>query len=331
MQSSRRRVVQALAGLPLASSAGLSLAQDGSFPNRTVKLVVGFAPGGLTDIAARALAERMTKALGQSVVVENRPGAQAIIATVAVARAEPDGYTLAFAGTNGLILNPLLYNDLPYQLADFKLLGSLGRSPMLVIVNKDLPVNTLQDLIKLAKAKPGELNCAHAGRGIINHLALLHFQARTGTKFTDVAYKGSAPAMVDVMGGAVQWTFDFPTSSLEHVKSGRVKALAVTAPTRMSSLPDVPTMAEAGVPDFELATRMMISGPAKMPAAIVAKLEDAVRQGTRDPSLIEQFAKQGLTIEFVGANDLEAVVAKESALWDQVIKANGLEKTNLKS
>lgn len=324
-----RRVVLQAAALPLFTLAGQALAQ-GSFPNRPIKLLVGFAAGGLTDIAARALAQRMSKILGQNVVVENRPGGQTIIATVAAARAEPDGYTLTFAGTNGMILNPLLYNNLPYKQSDFKFLGSMGRSPMLLIVHNDLGVQNVREFISLARKKPGEITCAHAGHGVINHLALLHFQSKTGTKFIDVPYKGSGPALLDLMAGTVQSTFDFPTSALAGIQAGKYKALAVTADRRLSSLPNVPTMKEAGLDGFELYTRMMISGPAKMPADVVATLENAVRLGTQDPSLVQQFADQGVTVEFTPSAELEKVVAAESALWQQVIQANGVPKTDLK-
>jgi tripartite-type tricarboxylate transporter receptor subunit TctC len=329
MRFTRRHALGALAALPLISRP--AWAQQNAFPTRPVRLLVGFAPGGLTDIAARALADRMGKTLKQNVVVENRPGGQAIIATVAVARAEPDGYTLGFAGTNGMILNPLLYNNLPYQPSDFKQLGSMGKSPMLLIVHPDLGVNTVQEFIALAKKKPNDITCAHAGRGVINHLALLHFQSKTGTQFQDVPYKGRGPALLDLMAGTVQSTFDFPTSALPNIKSGKLKVLAVTADKRLSSLPDVPTMKEAGVDDFELYTRMMISGPAAMPADVVKTLEHAVREGTRDPSLIQQFAEQGVAVEFTSSADLDKVIADESAMWAQVIKANGVPKTDLKA
>ena len=328
MRYTRRQALGALAALPLVVRPAWAQSE---FPNRPVRLLVGFAPGGLTDIAARALAERMSKVMKQNVVVENRPGGQAIIATVAVARAEPDGYMLGFAGTNGMILNPLLYNNLPYQQSDFKQLGSMGKSPMLLIVNGDLGVDNVKDFIALAKKKPGEITCAHAGRGVINHLALLHFQSKTGTQFQDVPYKGSAPALVDLMAGTVQSTFDFPTSALGHIKTGKLKVLAVTADKRLSSLPDVPTMKEAGVDDFELYTRMMISGPAAMPAPVVKVLEDAVRQGANDPGLIKQFAEQGVQVEFTSSAELDKVIADESAMWAGVIKANNVPKTDLKS
>jgi tripartite-type tricarboxylate transporter receptor subunit TctC len=329
MRPTRRLVLQA-AALPLFTAAARHALAQGAFPSRPIKLLVGFAAGGLTDIAARGLAQRMSKVLNQNVVVENRPGGQTIIATVAAARAEPDGYTLTFAGTNGMILNPLLYNNLPYKQADFKFLGSMGRSPMLLIVHNDLGVKNVQEFIALAKKKPGEISCAHAGHGVINHLALLHFQSKTGTKFTDVPYKGSGPALIDLMAGTVNSTFDFPTSALAGIQAGKYKALAVTADRRLSSLPNVPTMKEAGLEGFELYTRMMISGPAKMPADVVATLENAVRQGTQDPSLVQQFAEQGVTVEFTPSAELEKVVAAESALWQQVIQANGVPKTDLK-
>jgi tripartite-type tricarboxylate transporter receptor subunit TctC len=328
--SATRRTFLRSAALPLAAAgAPWALAAD-PFPSRPIKLLVGFAAGGLTDIAARGLAQRMSKTLGQNVVVENRPGGQTIIATVAAARAEPDGYTLTFAGTNGLILNPLLYTNLPYKPSDFKYLGSMGRSPMLLIVHNDLGVNSVQEFIALAKKKPGELTCAHAGHGVINHLALLHFQSKTGTRFIDVPYKGSGPALLDLMAGTVQSTFDFPTSALAGIQAGKYKALAVTADRRLTSLPNVPTMKEAGLSGFELYTRMMISGPAKMPPDVVATLENAVRLGAQDPSLVQQFAEQGVQVEFTSSSDLEKVVAEESALWQQVIQSNSVPRTDLK-
>ena len=329
MPFTRRHALGALAALPLLPRLGHAQAQA-NFPTRPVRLLVGFAPGGLTDIAARALAERMGKILKGNVVVENRPGGQAIIATVAVARAEPDGYTLGFAGTNGMILNPLLYNNLPYQASDFKQLGSMGKSPMLLIVHPALGVKNVQEFIALARKKPGDITCAHAGRGVINHLALLHFQSKTGTQFQDVPYKGSGPALLDLMAGTVQSTFDFPTSALANIQSGKLQVLAVTADQRLSSLPDVPTMKEAGVDGFELYNRMMISGPAAMPATVATTLENAVREGTRDPSLVRQFAEQGVTVEFTSSTDLDRVIAEESAMWAGVIRANNVPKTDLK-
>lgn len=328
MLNSRRRLLGAAIALPALSRVAWA---QSPFPSRPIRLVVGFAPGGLTDLAARALAERMSKALKSSVVVENRPGGQTIIATSAVARAEPDGYTLAFAGTNGMILNPLLYNDLPYNRSDFRQLGSMGRSAMLLIVHPDLGVNNVQEFIALAKQKPGLLNCAHAGRGVINHLAMLHFQSLTGTQFQDVPYKGSGPALIDLMAGTVQCTFDFPTSALPNIRAGKLKVLAVTADQRLSSLPDVPTMKEAGVDDFELYTRMMISGPAAMPEDVVRVLESAVAEGARDPSLIKQFAEQGVTVDFTPGKELDQVIERESALWGKVIEANQLPKIDLTS
>jgi len=328
MPLTRRHMLGALAALPYAVSS--AWAAD-KFPDHPVKLLVGFAPGGLTDIAARALAERMGPAMGGTVVVENRPGGQAIIATVAVARARPDGYTLGFAGTNGMILNPLLYTNLPYKQSDFKQLGSMGKSPMVLIVNPALGVNTVAEFIALAKKKPGDITCAHAGIGVINHLAMLHFQSQTGTEFQGVPYKGSGPALIDMMGGTVMSTFDFPTSALAHIKSGKLKALAVTADQRLSSLPDVPTMAEAGVSNMALYTRMMISGPAGMPADVVKVLEAAVKKGTEDPGFIKQFADQGVAIEFASAAQMDKILADENALWAKVIRDNQVPKTELSS
>ena len=327
MSLTRRTLLATLAALPFASRAAFA---QSKYPNRPIRLLVGFAPGGLTDIAARALAMRMGPAMNGSVVVENRPGGQTIIATTAAARAEPDGYTLTFAGTNGMILNPLLYNNLPYSQDNFTQLGSMGKSPMLLIVNNDLGVNSVQELIALAKKSPGRMTCAHAGRGVINHLAMLHFQSQTGTEFQDVPYKGSGPALIDLIGGTVNMTFDFPTSSMAGIKAGQYKALAVTADQRLTSLPDVPTMKEAGVDDMALYTRMMISGPVGMPPDVVSTLGNAVREGTLDPSFISQFADQGVAIEYTSGADMKAIIAQESSMWEKIIKANDIPKVELK-
>ena len=324
MRSTRRFFLQTVA-LPLAaSSAGFAFAKD-PFPSRPIKLLVGFAAGGLTDIAARGLAQRMSKTLGQNVLVENRPGGQTIIATVAGARAEPDGYTLTFAGTNGMILNPLLYNNLPYSQADFKYLGSMGRSPMLLIVHNDLGVNNVQEFIALAKKKPGDITCAHAGHGVINHLALLHFQSKTGTKFTDVPYKGSGPALIDLMAGTVQSTFDFPTSALGGLQAGKYKALAVTADKRNAALPNVPTMAEAGVKDVEVYSWQAAAAPKGLPADIRARLEKDTIAGLKSPEMTAKFNDIGFDVVANSSKDFEAFLKAEIARWKTVIEVGKIK------
>ncbi|HEY0201705.1 MAG TPA: tripartite tricarboxylate transporter substrate binding protein, partial [Burkholderiaceae bacterium] len=198
--------------LVVGGLAGPAWAQD-KFPSRTIRIVAGFPAGGITDIAARALAERMGHHLNTAVVVDNKPGANSSIGTVAVARAPADGYTLAFAGTNAMILNPLLYRNLPYKVEDFSFLGCMGSSPMVLVVSPSLGVKTLREFIDKARANPGGIAMAHGGRGVINHLALKYFEKQTGTSFQDVPYKGSAPAIIDLIGGTVQGSFDFGVST----------------------------------------------------------------------------------------------------------------------
>lgn len=292
-------------------------------------MIAGFPAGGITDIAARALAERMTALYGSPVVVDNRPGANSAIGTTAVARAPADGYTLAFAGSNAMVLNPLLYRNLQYKVEDFNFLGCMGSSPMVLVVHPSLGVKTLQELVAKAKAAPGTINMAHGGRGVINHLTLKYFEKLTGTTFQDVPYKGSAPAITDLVGGTVQGSFDFGVSTLAHIKAGKLIALAVTSSERMAALPDVPTVIESGVPGFNVRTYMLIEGPAGMPAAVRASLVETVRKGIETPGLTEKFAPQGVFIQYGDPAFVEQLVKRETALWQRIVTESQITPSDL--
>ncbi|RZI69468.1 Bug family tripartite tricarboxylate transporter substrate binding protein [Variovorax guangxiensis] len=302
---------------------------DDKFPSRTIKVIAGFPAGGITDIAARALSERMGSLLNTPVVVDNRPGANSAIGTTAVARAPADGYTLAFAGSNAMVLNPLLYRNLPYKVEDFAFLGCMGSSPMVLVVSPSLGVKTLKEFIDKAKAAPGKLDMAHGGRGVINHLTLKYFEKQTGTAFQDVPYKGSAPAILDLVGGVVHGSFDFGVSTLPHIKSGKLIALAVTSSERMAALPDVPTLIESGVPDFNVRTYMLIEGPAAMPEPVRKVLIDSVRAGVESPGLAEKFAPQGVFIKYGSPAFVEQLVRTETALWQRIVTESNITQSDL--
>ena len=294
-----RRQWLAAAGLA-AVAPTWAFASEGKFPERAIKVIAGFPAGGITDIAARALSERMTSILGVSVVVDNRPGANSAIGTTAVARAPADGYTLAFAGSNAMVLNPLLYRNLQYKVEDFAFLGCMGSITM-----------------------------AHGGRGVINHLTLKYFEKLTGTSFQDVPYKGSAPAITDLVGGVVNASFDFGVSTLAHIKAGKLVPLAVTSSERMSALPDVPTLQEVGLKDFNVRTYMLIECPAGVPGPVYQKLVDAVKQGVETPGLAEKFVSQGVFIKYGSPEFVAKLVKDETALWQRIVTESNVTQTDL--
>lgn len=320
----RRHLLASTAALALAC-APRAFAQSSDFPNRPIKLLVGFAPGGLTDLAARAVAEGMSKVLGQQVVVENRPGANSIIATQAVQNAPKDGYTLLFGGTNSMVLSPLLYRQLPYSVErDFAPIALLGNSPMILVVSSSLGVNSVQGFIELARAKPDTLTMAHAGNGNINHLGILLFESLTGVQLRGVPYKGSGPAIADLAAGIVNGSFDFLVSSSPQIKAGRLKALGVTSPRRVPSLPDVPTIAEAGVPGFDVRTFMMMSAPKGTPVEIVRKLSDAAERAVASRALIDSFSERGVDFEYGPPAEMFRSIAAETEKWGRLVRAHRL-------
>ena len=271
----KRRVV--LAGLPaLLAAAGLSglaarsWAQE-AWPSRPIKILVPFPPGGSVDPLARVVSRRLQEALGQPVIVENRPGGNTIVATDATAKSPADGYTLLMTATSH-VTTPLL-TQAPFDpIKDFAPVASLSSSDMILVVNPSVPANTLAELIKLAKDKPGTLNYGSAGTGNPNHLAGELFDMMAGVKTTHIPYKGGAPAITDLVGGQVQMAYGSPIIVLPHIRSGRLRAIAVTSPTRMAALPNVPTIAEAGLPGYSVKIWYGLLAPAGTPKPVVARL-----------------------------------------------------------
>lgn len=285
-----RLVVSAIAcGLPFCA-----LAQD--YPTKPIKLIVGFAPGGFTDVAARMIATDLQKRFGQSVIVDNRAGATGTIGANAVAKSAPDGYTLLLAHQNSNAVAPALFPKLPYDvIKDFTPITLVANTPLLLIVNPAVPAKDVASFIALAKKDKGALRFASSGSGSSQHLGAAQFMMATQTEMTHIPYKGSALAMTDLLSGQVELNFDSPPPSLQFIKAGKLRALAITSAKRSPLLPEVPTMAEAGVPGFEFTQWFGVVGPAGMPAPIVKKLNEAINAGLASPEMREKLAALGAT------------------------------------
>jgi tripartite-type tricarboxylate transporter receptor subunit TctC len=295
-----------------------------AFPNHAIRLVVPFPAGGTTDILARDVAKQLTETLGQAVVVDNRPGAGGNIGADIVAKAAPDGYTLLMGTVGTHAINPSLYAKMPYDhIKDFVPVVLVAGVPNVLVVNPSVPVNTVADLVKLAKAKPGSINFASSGSGTSIHLSGELFKTVAGVDMTHVPYKGSSPALTDLMGGQVQIMFDNLPSSLPLIKSGKLRAVAVTSLKRAPALPDVPTVAESGFPGFEASSWFGILAPAGTPAPIVARLNAEVNKWLQSPAGKQQLLTQGAEAAGGPPENFVAHIRAETEKWAKVVKASG--------
>jgi len=317
---SLRFVALALFGL---SIAGAALAQ--SYPIRPIRLVVPFPPGGgPADILGRAIAQKMSENFGQQVIVDNKPGANTIIGAETVAKAPPDGYTLLMAIDSTLTMNPTLYRKLPYDpLKDFDPVSLIAIVPTMLVVNKDVPVNNVRELITLAKSKPGQIMF---GTGTIaTHLAGELFNSMTGTKMVNVPYKGASGSITAVIAGDVPVSFSGVSTALVNWKAGRVKVLAAMGATRLPQAPDVPTVAEAGVPGYEAQVWQSIVVPAGTPREIVVKLNTELTRIMKLPETRERLSKVGIEPTSSTPEELAAFIRSETAKWSKIIKDIGLK------
>ena len=298
------------------------LANAQSYPSRPVKLVVGFTPGGGVDINARLLAPRLSEILGQPVIVENKPGAGTNIANEFVARATPDGYTLLF-NSPAVAINLSLYKNPGYELKDFAPVSVFSDSTNILVVPASLPVKSVKELVALARDKPGALNFSSAGSGTTQHLAGELFKLRTGTQMVHVPYRGSAPSIAALLSAEVQLSFVNPLAIGPHVKSGRLRALAVAGPKRARLLPDIPTMKEAGVEGVEVPLWFGLLAPTGTPREAIAALAAAVARVAKDPDMRKRLEEQGG--EPVGGTPEEfaALLSEEVAKWAEVVKVSG--------
>jgi tripartite-type tricarboxylate transporter receptor subunit TctC len=295
-----------------------------AYPDKPIKVIHGFAAGGGADILLRTIMPAVSDILGQQIIVEYRTGAGANLAMDAVAKAAPDGYTLLM-GTPGLATNPSLYGKLPFEpLKDFAPISLIGSVQNVLVVTPELQVNSVKEQIALAKRKPGMLNDASPGVGTSLHLAGELFKLDTGVDIVHVAYKGGAQAQTDLLGGQVQMMFNVLPSALPFIQSGKLKALAVTGKTRAESLPDVPTMIEAGVPGYSALTWNGLLAPAGTPREIILTLNEAIVRAMKSPQMKEQLARIGQDPAWSTPEEFAAFLREETDKWSKVISVSGI-------
>lgn len=296
-----------------------------TWPDRPVRILLGYPPGGGTDLVARLVQQPLTTRWGQPVVVDNRPGANAIIATEAVAKAKPDGYTLLMAYATELAVNPATHKALPYDpVKDFAPIVQMASAPLVLAVNPALPAKDVRDLVALAKAKPGSLNYSSSGTGSVHHFAGALFNLQTGAGLVHVPYKGSGPATADAVSGQVQATYASVASVLRFVQAGRLRALAVTSKQRSPSMPEVPSMAEAGLAEFELTSWYGLLAPAGTPAAVIAKIHADVSAILAGAESQKSFAAQGLDPAGGSPQAFAEFVRGEAARFARIAKAGNI-------
>ncbi len=308
--------------------SGLSAAWAADYPNRPIRVAIPFPPGGTSDILTRIIGEKLTAAMGQQIVVDNRPGAGGVIATDIAAKANPDGYTLYMAFVSHAI-NPYVYAKLPYDTErDFVPIALFAISPNVVVVTPSLPINSIKDLIAVAKAKPGEINYASAGVGTNSHLSAEMIGAMTGIKMTHIPYKGAPQANTDVAAGTVQMHIPSMPVAVPLIKAGRLKAIAVTSTKRSPVFPDVPTVAET-LPGYESLAWYGFIGPKGTPPAAIARLNTEIQKALKLPDLIEAMSKQGADPTYLGPKEFGEYINAELKRWGIAVKAAGLKPGNL--
>lgn len=309
-----------LAAMALAAAPTLSAAADG-YPASPVRWVVPYAAGGGTDVIARTLAAPVSQALGQTVVVDNKPGANTMLGAQEVARAKPDGLTVGSADNATLALNQHLYTRLPYNPErDFEYVGGFARFPYALLVHPSVPARSLKELLELARKEPGRLSYGTPGTGGPNHVAMEQLQQRTGVKFTHVPYRGAAPGLQDLMGGQIQFMLVDTASSQAFVKSGKLRALAVSYPLRLAAFPDVPTFDEAGVPDFVAFSWQGLIAPAGTPKAIVTRLNTELVQALSSEPVQRRLAELGVEPAPSTPEEFAALVKQQAGVWGKVIQ-----------
>ena len=319
----RRRIAQA--GLGLLAASALGARAQGAWPTRPVRIVVGFSAGGTTDVVARLMAKELTEALGQTFVVENKAGGGSNIATDLVRTAEPDGYTLLMMAVTSTI-NQTLYKNIKFNLdRDFDGVALCAKMPNILVVNPSVPARTVPEFIAWLKTQGDKVSYASSGSGTSIHMAGELFKVRTGTHAVHVPYKGSAPALTDLMGGQVQYMFDNMISSWPHVQNGKLRALAVTTKKRSASAPDVPTMEESGVAPFDVTSWFGLVAPKGTPKAVLDKVNQVVNAAFDKPEIVQAYAKLGAVSEKNSPRDFSRFIHDEVNNWAPVVKASGAQ------
>lgn len=306
--------------------SGAVFAAD-NWPNTSIRLVVGYAAGGPVDTTARVFAQYLGKHLNVPVVVDNRPGASGMIAAESTARARPDGYTFNFVASPTLTITPLIQQGVRVDReADFTYLGKIVDYTNVLVINSDSEINSIADLVAYAKANPNEVSYGSAGVGASNHLSGELLSQRTAAPMLNIPYRGNAPAMVDVMGGKTTFMFDIISTAASYIDGGKVKPLAVTSKERNFALPNVPSMTEAGVPDYEVTGWYALIGPKALPADVTDRLQTSLEQISVQSDFIQDMQKAGYTVSLTDGTGLKEIVDREYQMWEEVIDKAGIEK-----
>lgn len=304
---------------------GASFAQAAPWPSRAVRVLIGYPPGGSTDVAGRLMAEQLGKRLGQQVVVENRAGAGGTVAASAVARADPDGYSLILAASPEISIAPVTMKAIPYDpVRDLQPITLVGQVPLFLVVNPAVPAQTLAEFIAYAKANPGKLNYSSFGNNTSNHLAGELFKSLTGVQAAHIPYKGSGPSITDLIGGQVQYSFDTPPAVLEHIRAGKLRALAVSSKDRLPTAPQVPTFIEAGLPSFNAGTWFGLLAPTKTPSSVVERLNADTVAVLNSPELVRAFADRGILPSPQTPDEFRRFVQDEVNKWKDVAGKAGI-------
>ena len=315
---------RAIAVIALSLAAGTSFAQQ--YPTKPIRLLVGFAPGGGTDIVARVIGQKLSEWWGQQVIVENRAGATGTIAADFVSKAAPDGYTLLMGHVNSNAIAPTIFKKLPYDaIKDFASVTYVGYVPNVLTVHPSLPVKSVKELVALAKSRPGELTCASSGTGSTQHLALELFMTLTGVKIIHVPYKGSGQAIVDLVAGQVLMNFDTMPPVIDHIKTNRLRALAVTTPKRASQLPEIPTLDETGLKGFEMTNWYGVVAPAGVPRDVINKVSADINKALQDPGVRKRLVDVGTEIGGGTPESFDNFIKTEIAKYTKLVKAANVQ------
>ncbi len=318
----RRSLVQGLAAVTLATPLWVA-AQ--AFPTKPISLVVPNPPGGLVDTSARLVGDALAKVMNQSVVVENKPGASGNVAYAQVAKAPKDGHSLLVSYSGYHVANPILMDKMPWDPKELTPVGLITVATNVIAVHPSVPVNTLREFIAYAKQNPGKLNYASQGNGSVSHIGTEIFKMQTGTDLVHVPYKGSGQAIADVLAGQVQVFITTPPSVMQHVQAGKLKALAVTGKIRHPGMPQVPTVAEAGLSNFELESWVALYAPAGTPPAVLQKLAADTKRAMETPETRQRADAAGIEARYLSPGDTQRLVERESADWAKVIKTVGIK------
>ncbi|HEY9571727.1 MAG TPA: tripartite tricarboxylate transporter substrate binding protein [Pusillimonas sp.] len=323
----QRPLTALVCGLGLAMSAGSAWAQAESYPNRPIKLIVSAAPGGTTDLTARMIADPLGRVLGQSVVVDNKPGGAGTIAAQMVARSAADGYTLFLQYSGYQVITPLITPSLNWDpIKDFAPVANILSAPQVLVVRSDLPYKTLKQLVEADKKDPGKLNYASSGVGSLQQVSTELLNQMAGTKFTHIPYNGTGPSIKDLLGGSVDMTMTTPPPLLPHIAAGKLTPLVVTGKKRLSTLPNVPTAAEAGYPDLIVSSWFAVYAPAGTPPEIVNKLASEIETIMKTPEFRQKAESLGAEADFMGPAELGDYTKQELKRWAPVVKAANITR-----